>query len=177
MEDLLFFLPFNSYSDIFNAIKNKKATLRINRSDCYKISSIKHSKFTTIGMFFGFATTLLLLLGYCYLYNNYWVLLLVPINFMLAFLIGYFSKLKTIAWIILFFNILFIENTIISICCIDIIVISFFDKIWWNRIYKYAIQEMYNNSEIFLWAWNRYGITIEDCFGNSYSKYNLMNTN
>lgn len=177
MEELFNFLPFNSYSDMFNAIGNKKANLRINRSDCYKISSINHPAFTSIGLFIGFIVTLVLLVLTSYFYDNYWLLLLIPVNFILTYLIGYFPKLNALAWLILIINIIFFANIITTICCIDIILISFFYKIWWNRIYKNAIKEMYYNQEAFLWAWNRYGISIEDCFGNLYNKYNLINMN
>lgn len=177
MDELFNFLPFNTYTDLFNALANKKANLRINRSDCYKISSLKHPAFTTIGMFIGFAVALLFIIGMSYLFNNYWFLLLIPINFLLTYLVGYLPKLKFIAWIVLFLNIIFLSNTAITVCCIDVIMISFFDRLWWNRIYKYAVQEMYYNQEAFMWAWNRYGISIEDCFGNIYNKYNLINMN
>lgn len=173
MEEILSKLPFNSYLDLFNAIKSKKATIKIKRNDCMQIAGLKHPYFSALGMYAGFLITTIILILLSFKINNFWLLLYVPINFILSFLIVYMRKIKNICWIALIIDLFFIRfPNFILILCLDIIAISFFYDIWWNIIYKQAIKELEYNQEAFLWSWNRLGLAIEDCYGNTYSKFN-----
>lgn len=171
MEEILKNLPFNSYNDLINALKNGKATLKIMRSDCSQIASIRHPHFAVLGMYMGFFVTLIALMFLSIKLQNYWLLSLIPINFILNLFIVYIPKIKTISWILLFVDLFIISfPTWILITCLDIICISFFYNIWWNIVYKQTLQELQYNQEAFLWSWNRCGLSIEDFYGNNYNK-------
>lgn len=175
MEEILNYIPFNSYLDIFNAVKNGKATIKLMRSDCSQIASLKHPYFSVLGMYIGFITTLILLIFLSIKLQNFWLLLLIPINFILSTIINYIPILNKIAWIPLIIDMFFVRLPIgIIISSIDIILISFFYNVWWNRLYKYAIIELELNEEAFLWSWNRNGLSIEDSFGNIYYKFKMQ---
>ena len=173
MKDILNNLPFNSYGDLFFAIKEGKATIKLLRSDCSQIASIKHPYFATLGLYIGFLVTMIFLVFLSFKINNYWLLLLVPINFILSSIISHIPKLKVVAWGILLLDLFVLRlQNFVLITCLDIICIQFFYDIWWNIVYKQAIVELQDNEEAFLWSWNRCGLSIEDCYGNVYSKFN-----
>lgn len=174
MKDIINNLPFNSYDDLFNAIVQGKATVKIMRSDCSQISGIKHPYFSTLGIYIGFLITTIYLIYFSINLNNYWLLLIIPVNLVLSSIIIYIPKLKIIACIILILDLfIFKLSSSIFILCLDIILIQFFYDIWWNIIYRQAIEELINNEEAFLWSWNRCGLSIEDCYGNMYDKLNI----
>ena len=175
MEEILNYIPFNSYLDIFNAVRNGKATIKLMRSDCLQIATLKHPYFSVFGMYIGFITTLIMLIYLSIKLQNFWLLLLIPINFILSTTINYIPILKKIAWITLIIDMFFIRLPIgFIISSIDIILIAFFYNIWWNKLYKYAIIELELNEEAFLWSWNRHGLSIEDSFGNIYYKFKMQ---
>lgn len=175
IDKILSKLPFNKYSDLFNAIINGKATLKIMRSDCYQIANINHP-YCNMLMLIGFLISTILIIFLAFYYRYYGILFFIPINFLLTYIICFFPMLKHISWIALLCDLfvfklpyfIFVE----SIC---IIVISFFYNIWWKKTYKYAIYELQFNENAFLWSWNRYGLGIEDCYGNIYNKFNIDN--
>ncbi len=169
-------LPFNSYQDLFNAVKNRKAIFKFNQSTCSQIAQVKHPYFGSIGNLLGFAVTSILLIAYSIYFHFYWSLLLIPINFVLSYLLVLFPSMKKIAWGLLIVDIFFVKiNSFFIVLAIDIILLYFFYNFWWNKISKYAILELELNQEAFLWAWNRNGLAIEDNIGNIYYKFKLDN--
>lgn len=169
-------LPFNSYEDLFKAIKNNKANFKFNQSTCSQLASVKHPLFGSLGNLLGFVVTTILLVIYSIYFNFYWDLLLIPFNLVLSYLIIFLPKLKTIAWIVLIVDLFFIQlNSFFLIFAIDIILLYFFYNLWWNKICKYSFKELEYNKEAFLWAWNRNGLAIEDNYGNTYFKYKIDN--
>lgn len=121
----------------------------------------------------GFLITIIFLIFFSIKISNYWLLLLIPVNFILSMIIAYIRKLKILAWCVLIIDLFIFKLPVfIFIICLDIICIQVFDNIWWNRIYKQAIIELEHNEEAFLWSWHRCGLSIEDCYGNVYSKFN-----
>lgn len=177
IDEILSKLPFNTYSDLFNAIINGKATLKIMRSDCSQIASIKHPYCATL-MYVGFLMSTILIIFLAFYFKYYGILCFIPVNFFLASLIVFLPILKVIAWIVLLFDLFIVKLPyFIFVESISIIIIAFFYNIWWNKIYKYAIYELQFNKEAFLWSWNRNGLAIEDCYGNTYSKLNINNEN
>lgn len=176
MEEISEILPFDSYDDMINSLKNGKATLKIMRSDCSQIAGIKHPVFSSLGMYMAFFITLIALIFLSITLRNYWLLILIPINFILNLIIVYIPKIKTISYFLLFASIFITNFPIwILITCLDIICMYFFYNIWWNIIYSQALQELQYNQEAFVWSWNRCGINIEDCYGNNYNKLTINN--
>ena len=174
MEEILSKLPFNSYRDIFNSIHNRKANIKILRSDCTQIAGLKHPYFSTLGMYIGFIITSIILILLSININNFWLLLYIPLNFILSLFVAYIPKVKSICWGILIVDLFLIKlPNFVLIFCLDYIAVSFFYDIWWNIVYKQAIKELEYNEEVFLWSWNRCGLAIEDCYGNTYSKLNI----
>lgn len=173
MDEILNSLPFNTYNDLFNAIQNQKATIKIMRSDCTQIAGIRHPLFSNLGIHIGFAFMLVLLIFLSITFNNYWLLIWIPINFILTYIITYIPLLTKISWTVLLLDLFIIKLPFfIFISSLNIIIISSLYNIWWNKVYKQAITELKYNQEAFLWSWNRCGLAIEDCFGNTYSKLN-----
>ena len=171
-------LPFNSYEDLFTAIRNNKANFKFNQSTCSQLASVKHQLFGNLGNLIGFVITTILLIIYSIYFNFYWDLLLIPFNLVLSYLIVYLPKLKKIAWIIIIIDLFLIKlNSFFFILALDIILLYFFYNIWWKKICKYSFEELEYNKEAFLWAWNRNGLAIEDSYGNTYFKYKLDNMN
>lgn len=177
MEEIFSILPFNTYKDLFNAINNKKATIKLMRSDCVQIAGIKHPYFSSFGMYIGCLITLIINIYLSIILSNYWLLLLIIPTIILNLFIIFVPKLKYIAWIIFLFDLFIVRlPNFITFTCINIILVFFFYNIWWNKTYKYAIKELEFNEEAFIWTWNRCGIGIEDSFGNTYSKLNMTNS-
>lgn len=169
--------PFNSYEDLFNAIYNKKATLKLLRSDCSQIASIKHP-YSTLLMYLGFLITTIIIILCSIKFHNYWLFLFIPINFFLQSFIIYVPKLSSLSFIALLIDLfLFKLPNFITIEFLCVFLISIFYHLWWNKIYKYAISELRFNKEAFFWSWQRYGLSIEDSFGNTYDKFKLENKN
>ena len=174
MEEIFNKLPFNSYYDLFNSLKNGKANIKMLRSDCCQIASIRHPYFSILGMYIGFIITMFCLIYLSIKLQNYWLLSLIPINFILSSFIIYVPIIKTISWVMLFVDLFVLEFPIwVLITCLNIIFISFGYNIWWNIVYKQAIQVLQCNEEAFLWSWNKCGLTIEDCYSNYYNKLNI----
>lgn len=174
MEEILSKLPFNSYGDIFNSVRNGKAKIKLLRSDCTQIAGLKHPYFSTLGIYIGFIIISIILILLSININDYWLLLYIPLNFILSLFVSYIPKVKSICWGILIVDLFLIKvSNFVLIFCLNYIAISFFYDIWWNIVYRQAIKELQYNEEIFLWSWNRYGLAIEDCYGNTYSKLNI----
>src|SRR5574344_1541226 len=134
MDTILKNTPFNSYSDLFNAVKSGKANIKMLRTDCSEIARIKHPYFSTLGIFIGFLVTLISLIFFAIILNNYWLLLLIPVNFILSFFINYMPKLQYLSLVFLFLALFIFQfPNFVWITFIDIITMNFFYNIWWNR--------------------------------------------
>ena len=146
--------PYNTYNDLFNAIYNGKATIKILRGDASQIASVKHP-YSVLSLYLGFLTTTLMIIYFSVISSSYWLLLLVPVNLILQNIIAYIPKLKIIAFSMLMIDLFIIKlYNWIAIECLAVLLISFFYNVWWNKTYKYAIKEMSLNKEAFLWSWN-----------------------
>lgn len=178
MEEILSNTPFNNYEDLFNAIYSNKATIKINRSDCNNIAGINHPYFSAFGLYIGLLFNVIITIIYCIFINNYWLLLSIPVFFILPMFAPYIKFLNTMAWIFLIIDLMILQLPIwVAVFTANIIISFLFYKFWWNITYKNCIKELEHNKDAFLWCWNRYGLFIEDCFGNIYKKDFKTNSN
>ncbi len=170
INDVLEELPFNEYQDIFNAVKMGKANMKMNASDAMKIADINHPYVTNLLFFLPILLSIIPVIWYCITVESWWMLLILPINFILSLFIRFMPKIHYLAYIILalgFFIAIPLQFIVIAIC---LIIIHFSYEFWWGITYTNAFSEMQNNQEVFLWAWNRFGISIIDNVGNTYHK-------
>lgn len=174
IDDIISKMPYNSYEDLIYSILGNKSTLTISRNDCAQIAGIKHPNFSFIGMFLGSFISTIFFIFFCITIHNYWYLLLVPINFVINMLIGYIPQIKRFISIALLLNFFVLKSPIIYIVCFDFMAIAFFYSLWWGITITNAVNEMKFNKEAFLWSWNRFNISIEDCYGNIYNKATIL---
>lgn len=162
-------LPFNTYEDIFNAVNNNKASFKFKFSTAFQISNLTKPICTTLGLFVGFLLTSIFTIVLSMYFNYYLLLLLLPINFILACVINNLKLPKKVAWICFIVNLFLIKLPYpIFIESINIILLYFFNAIWWTFISQNAINIMHDNQSVFLYAWYNFGLLIEDIMGNSY---------
>lgn len=178
IEYILSKLPYNTYFDLMNSVQEGKTTIKLMRSDCSQIAGVKHPYFSTLGMYIGFLVTTIIIIWLIIQSSNYWLLLYIPINFIFPHIILFLPKTKYIAWVVLIIDLFFLKlPSVFMLTSIDIIALFFFYDIWWNILFRQAIQELKVNQEAFLWSWNRCGINITDSYGNNYNKFSIEREN
>lgn len=174
IETILQSTPFNSYEDLFIAVYNKKATIKLSNSACRQIAQTEKPIFSNLGMYFGFIASAIMTVALSVYSTNYLLLLLLFAEFVFPLAVYLLNNLKIktgfIAGIIVVCDLFFFKMPL------PILILSWcwlfcsWSVIWWQkRVYTMSVKILKYNEDAFVWAFTSHNLLIEDCYGNVYS--------
>jgi len=174
-EKILQSTPFNTYSDLFSAVFNNKASIRLSNGACRQIAEIQKPILANFGVHFGFIPSAVITVAFAIASTNYYLLLLLFLELVFPFAIYFLNNLKIktgfIAVVLVLCDLFFFELPLfILIAALSWMISSWLVNWWVKKIYTLSVRILQYNEDAFEWAYNSHNLFIEDCYGNIYSK-------
>lgn len=173
--------PYNSYDDLFGAVFNGKATIRLSNSACRQIAETEKPILANLGLHFGFIPSAILTIGFSIYSANYWLLLLLLLELAFPFVIYLLNGFKIKAWpialVVLVVDLFIVKmplGVLIAVLCW--LICSWVIAWWQEKIYVLSVKLLRFKKDAFEWAYNSHNLFIEDCYGNRYDKLRQMET-
>ena len=168
--------PYNSYDDLFRAVFNGKATIRLSNSACRQIGETEKPILANFGLHFGFIPSAILTIGFSIYSANYWLLLLLLLELVFPFAIyllnGFKIKTWPIALIVLIVDLFILKMPLgVFIATLSWLICSWVISWWQKKIYVLSVKILQYKEDAFEWAYNSHNLFIEDCYGNVYDKF------
>lgn len=170
IDDIMNKLPYNSYADLFSAILSGKADMKFQRSDIMEVASIQKPHFSKLGIYIPFLLSLAFIIWFCVQVNSWWLLLTIPLNFLLTFSICHMPKFHRISFVLIVLAFFINIPLWLLTWGVSVLIIHYTYNIWWSIVSATAVKELTINEGAFVWLWNRYSICIIDSYGNTYSR-------
>ena len=171
--------PYNTYDDLFTAVSNGKATIRLSNSACRQIAETEKPILANFGLHFGVIPSALLTIGFSVYSSNYWLLLLLLLELVFPFAIyllnGFKIKTWPIALVILAVDLFVVKMPLgVLVATLSWLICSWIITWWQNKIYVLSVKILQFKKDAFEWAYNSHNLFIEDCYGNRYDKFRQM---
>ena len=166
--------PYNSYDDLFSAIRSNRASIRLSNRACRELSSFDHHVFANLGILLGFIPSAILTVACSIHSRNYFLLFLLLFQLIIPYIIYALHSFRIRTWpvvlIAVFVDLFLFELPLfVLIILLSWLFTSWLVRWWQKRIYVLSLKVLEHDELAFVWAYTTNNLIIEDCYGNRYS--------
>lgn len=175
IEKILQYIPFNTYDDLFSAIFNNKASIKLSNNACRQIVATEKPVLANFGIYYGIIPSAILTIALSMYFFKISLLLLIVLEIIFPIAIYFLNNLKIKTWpfaiVVVVIDLFFVElPSFVLVLSLSWLVCSWVINWWQKKVYILSVKILKYNKDAFEWAYNSCNLLIEDCYGNIYDK-------